>query len=117
MGDISVYHNPRCGKSRGALEILAERGEEVEVIEYLKTPPDRPTLHRILDAIDDPPGVLVRHDARFDELGLDARGYETRDAVVELLIAHPELMQRPVVFRGARAVIGRPSERVLELFA
>jgi arsenate reductase len=117
MNEISVFHNPKCGKSRGALEILAERGEEVVVVEYLKTPPDRPTLERILDAIDDPPAALVRHDQRFDELGLDAEGYDAHEAVIGLLLEHPELMQRPIVFRGDRAVIGRPSERVLELFA
>jgi arsenate reductase len=116
MSEISVFHNPRCGKSRGALEILAERGEEVDVVEYLKTPPDRSTLERILDAIDDPPAALVRHDQRFGELELDAESYDTREFVIGLLLEHPELMQRPIVFRGDRAVIGRPSERVLELF-
>jgi arsenate reductase len=110
-----VYHNPSCSKSRGALEILREQGIETDVVEYLKAPPDHATLERIVDAIPNPPAELVRKDKRFKELGLAAGDYETREAVVELLLAHPELMERPVVFRGKRAVIARPSETVLEL--
>ena len=96
-------------------EILRERGVEFDVVEYLKRPPDRATLERILDAIPDPPADLVRKDKRFGELGLRAEDYTTRAAVIALLVRHPELMLRPVVFRGARALIARPSERVLEL--
>jgi arsenate reductase (glutaredoxin) len=115
MEPLVVYHNPSCSKSRGALEILRDRGVDVEVHEYLKEPPDRAALERIVDAITDPPDALVRKDKRFKELGLDASSYTTRKAVVDLLLAHPELMERPVVFRGGSAVIARPSERVLEL--
>jgi arsenate reductase len=110
-----VFHNPSCSKSRGALEILREQAVDVDVVEYLKAPPDRATLERMVDAISDPPAALVRHDKRFKELGLDAADYTTRAAVVALLLEHPELMERPVVFHGDRAVIARPSERVLEL--
>jgi arsenate reductase len=110
-----VYHNPSCSKSRGALDLLRERAVDVEVVEYLHHPPDRAALERILDAIPDPPDALVRKDKRFKELGLDAARYTTREGVIELLLEHPELMERPVVFRGERAVIARPSERVLEL--
>jgi arsenate reductase len=110
-----VYHNPVCSKSRGALEILGERGVHLDVIEYLKAPPTRAELTRILDAIPDAPSALVRKDKRFGELGLAADDYQTKEAVVGLLLEHPELMERPVVFRGDRAVIARPSEKVLEL--
>jgi arsenate reductase len=110
-----VYHNPSCSKSRGALDILADQGVEHEVIEYLKAPPDRAGLERIVDAVSDAPSELVRKDAHFEELGLTASDYTTREAVIELLLEHPELMQRPVIFRGERAVIARPSEKVLEL--
>jgi arsenate reductase len=110
-----VYHNPSCSKSRGALEILADKGVERDVVEYLKAPPDRAALERILDAVADVPAELVRKDGRFEELGLTASDYTTREAVIELLLEHPELMQRPVIFRGERAVIARPSEKVLEL--
>jgi arsenate reductase len=112
---LLVYHNPSCSKSRGALEILADQGVDHDVVEYLQAPPDRAALERILEAVDAPPGELVRHDQRFEELGLSPSDYTTRDAVIELLLEHPELMQRPVVFRGERAVVARPSEKVLEL--
>jgi arsenate reductase (glutaredoxin) len=115
VGDVLVYHNPRCSKSRGALEILAERGVDADVVEYLQTPPDRAALEQILDAISDPPAALIRHDDRFRELGLDPDGYQDRDRVVTLLLVHPELLQRPVIIYGGRGVIARPSERVLEL--
>ena len=110
-----MFHNPRCSKSRGALEILADRDVAAEVVEYLETPPDRATLERILDAIPDAPGALVRHDKRFGELGLETADSTSREGVVALLLEHPELMERPVVFVGDRAVIARPSEKVLEL--
>lgn len=115
MDDVLVFHNPACSKSRGALEILKDREVEAEIVEYLKAPPDRATLGRILDSINDEPAALVRKDKRFKELGLDPAAYTTRDAVIDLLSEHPELMERPVVFVGDRAVIARPSERVLEL--
>ena len=74
-----MYHNPRCSKSRGALEILGDRGVDADVVEYLKAPPDRADLERILDAIPDPPGGLVRKDKRFEELGSRRRDYTTRE--------------------------------------
>ena len=115
MSDVTIYHNPVCGKSRGALDILKERGVDHDVVEYLQAPPSRATLTRILDLLAGPPGDLVRKDKRFRELGLDAAEYVSRDQVIALLLKHPELMERPVVVRGGRAVIARPSERVLEL--
>ena len=96
-------------------EILRERGVEFDVVEYLKQPLDRAGLERILDAIPDAPDALVRKDKRFSELGLRPEDYVQRGAVVRILLAHPELMQRPVVFRGSRALIARPSEKVLDL--
>jgi arsenate reductase (glutaredoxin) len=110
-----VYHNPVCGKSRGALDILRERGVDAEVIEYLKTPLDGVPLERVLALLGGPPADLVRKDKRFAELGLRAQDYTTREQVVTLLLAHPELIERPVVIRDGRALIARPSERVLEL--
>jgi arsenate reductase len=115
VDEFIVFHNPSCSKSRGALEILRDQGIDTGVVEYLKAPPDRATLERIVDSIPNPPAELVRKDKKFKELGLRAGDYTTRDAVVEILLAHPELMERPVVFRGDRAVIARPSELVLDL--
>ena len=115
MNDVTIFHNPACGKSRGALEILRERDVKHDVVEYLRTPPSRATLGRILDLLAGPPADLVRKDKRFRELGLDAADYVTREQVITLLLAHPELMERPVIIRQGRAVIARPSEKVLEL--
>lgn len=115
MQEVTIYHNPSCGKSRGALEILRQRGVDCEVVEYLREPLDRAGLERILSLLPGAPGELVRKDKRFKELGLDEQDYTTRAAVIDLLLAHPELMERPVVIRGGQAVIARPSERVLEI--
>lgn len=115
MAGVTIYYNPGCSKSRGALEILNERGVEHEVIEYLERTPSRAELERLLGLLPDEPTELVRKDKRFKELGLVAGEYESADAVVEVLIAHPELMQRPVVIRGDRAVIARPPEKLVEL--
>jgi arsenate reductase (glutaredoxin) len=116
MADVQIFHNPSCSKSRGALEILNDKGVDPNIVKYLDTPPDRATLERILDAIDEPPAALVRtDDKKFKDLGLSAGDYADRDAVIGLLLEHPELMQRPVVFVGKNAVIARPSEKVLDL--
>jgi arsenate reductase len=96
-------------------EILAERGIESEVIEYLKSPLDRATLEGFLDLLPGAPAELLRKDKRFKELGLSEGDYVTRDQVVRVLLEHPELMERPVVIHGGRAIIARPSERVLEI--
>jgi leucyl/phenylalanyl-tRNA--protein transferase len=116
MEPVQIFHNPSCSKSRGALEILEQRGVEANVVRYLDAPPDRATLERILDAIDDEPIALVRTgDAKFKAAGLTKADVQTRAQVVEVLAKHPEVMERPVVFVGDRAVIARPSEKVLDL--
>lgn len=115
VSGIRLYHNPGCSKSRGALEILQERGVEVEVIEYLNQPPGSDELHGILQRIDEEPAALVRRDKHFESLGLDGEDYKTPETVVPLLLEHPKLMQRPVAIREERGLIARPSERVLEL--
>ncbi|MCU1426156.1 MAG: arsenate reductase (glutaredoxin) [Actinomycetia bacterium] len=116
MSDAQIFHNPSCSKSRGALEILSDKGVDADVVKYLDAPPSRATLARILDAIPDEPGALVRtEDKKFKELGLRGADYTSRDAVIKLLLEYPALMQRPVVFVGNKAVIARPSEKVLDL--
>lgn len=115
MSELEIFHNPACSKSRGAMQIVADRGIDADVTEYLKAPPGRDALERIVDTIAEPPAELVRKDARFKALGLRADDYTTRDEVVELLVAHPELMERPVVIVGDRGVIARPPEKLLEL--
>ena len=115
MARIVLYHNPACSKSRGAKEILEARSVDFDIVEYLKAPVGEADLRRILESVDDDPSELVRKDGNFRELGLNAGDYTSADAVVGLLVEHPKLMQRPVVVRGERAVIARPSERVEEL--
>jgi leucyl/phenylalanyl-tRNA--protein transferase len=113
---VQIFHNPSCSKSRGALQILEERGVDPNIVRYLDTPPDRATLERILDAIDAEPVALVRTgDPKFKAAGLTKADVETREQVIDVLLKHPEVMERPVVFVGDRAVIARPSERVLDL--
>jgi arsenate reductase len=114
MAQATIYHNPRCTKSRQAMQVVDELGVDVDVVRYLDTPPDEATLRSILAKLDDPPADLVRKE-RWSELGVTADDVATVDGVVRVLLAHPELMQRPVVVRGDRAVIGRPTERVTEL--
>ena len=81
----------------------------------MKQPIDRAGFERILGILDAAPAELVRKDKRFTELGLRPEDYTTREQVIALLLEHPELMQRPIVIRGKRAIIARPSERVLEM--
>jgi arsenate reductase (glutaredoxin) len=113
---ITIYHNPKCSSSRTALGELSTRGADHEVVEYLKTPLDRDGLETLLDQLESEPATLVRHDKRFGELGLAQDGYTTRRQVVDLLVEHPELMQRPILVSGGRAVIARPPVEVVADF-
>jgi arsenate reductase len=113
MADVTIYHNPGCGSSKAALQRLAELGVEADVVRYLRTPPDRATLERIADGLEDPIEDLVRKDKRFGDLGLDAASYvANRPAVIDLLVREPALLQRPILVKGGRAIIGRPTSRV-----
>src|SRR5690242_5203322 len=111
----TVFFNPACSKCRRVRDILVERGEPFEIVEYLKQPPDRATLEALVGKLDGGAGQLVRRDGRFAELGLAEGGFRSAGQVVELLLAHPELLERPVVVRGDRAIVARPPEKVLEL--
>jgi arsenate reductase (glutaredoxin) len=114
MAQATIYHNPRCTKSRQAMQVVEELGAEVDVVRYLDDPPDAATLRAIIGKLDDPPADLVRRE-RWQELGISAADVATADGVVDVLVRHPELMQRPVVVTADRAVIGRPTERVREI--
>ena len=111
----TIFHNPRCSKSRRALELLLEAGEHPEVVEYLRTPPDRATLEALVAGLESPFASLVRRDARFVELGLSDADCSTVQSVVATLLTHPELMERPLVVRDGRVVIARPPELALRL--
>ena len=112
---VVIYHNPRCSKSRAALALIRERGVEPEIVEYLKTPLDAEALRDLLRALRAPVRDLVRSgEAPYRELGL-ADPATADDDLVAAVAAHPILMQRPVVRRGDRAVVGRPPEQVARL--
>ena len=115
MAEFTIYHNPKCSKSRETVSILKGRAVDLQIIEYLKTPLSSKTLAGLLAKLPDGAKVLLRKDNRFRELGYNAEDYTTADSVAEILEEHPELMQRPVVVRGSRAVIARPADRVLEI--
>jgi arsenate reductase len=114
MGDATFYFNPGCSKCRTVSGILAERGVEAEVVEYLDAPPDRLALERILQLLgtDDPRAILRPNEPVAAELGLEEAD---RDALLDAIAAHPELLERPIVVVGDRAVVARPPERVLEI--
>ena len=97
------------------MELLHSRDVEFDIIEYLKKPPTRETLEKITDMLGGPAADLVRKDKRFKELGLNADDYAEKKTVVVLLLKHPELMQRPIVIRGKRAIIARPPEKLATL--
>jgi arsenate reductase len=109
-----IYHNPRCSKSRAALALLAERTVDFDVVEYLDTPPSKETLRDLTRKLGTPVLALVRtEEPEFREHS--DRAFSD-DALLDLLVAHPRLVQRPIVELGEQARIGRPPERVLELF-
>ena len=94
------------------MELLRGRDVEFDIIEYLKKPPTRETLEKIIEMLDGPVADLVRKDKRFKELGLNPNDCADKKSVVALLLKHPELMQRPIVIRGQRAIIARPPEKL-----
>jgi arsenate reductase len=107
---VTIYHNPRCSKSRAAMQAAEALGVDVDVVRYLDAPPDETTLRELLDKLEDPPHALVRRDD-WKALGITAADVADADGVVTVLQAHPQLMERPVLVKGDRAIIGRPTER------
>jgi arsenate reductase len=110
---VTIWHNPRCGKSRAALALLRERGMEPRIVEYLKTPPSTGELRGVLRMLGMKPEQLVRK-------GEDAyRALERKTLSeaqwIEAMVRDPILIERPIVIRGSRAVVGRPPEKLLEL--
>ena len=115
MTDLTLYHNPRCSKSRGALELLEERGLNPTVVRYLETPPDAATLQALLARL----GIGARQLLRTGEdeyKSLDlANPALTDEQLIAAMAAHPKLIERPILVAGDKAVIGRPPEKVLEI--
>ncbi|WP_116364849.1 arsenate reductase (glutaredoxin) [Parahaliea mediterranea] len=114
MTDIQIYHNPRCSKSRNTLALLNDKGIEPEIILYLETPPDAATLRTLLGKLGMTPAQLVRKgEDAYKALGLGADSGD--EQLLAAMASHPKLIERPIVVRGERAVLGRPPENVLDL--
>ena len=112
---IEIYHNPRCSKSRQTLQLLQEQGVEPDVVEYLKTPPDKKTLEHILDLLGlEPRDLMRKKESEYKENRLDDPNL-TREQLIDAMIAHPKLIERPIVIKDGKAAIGRPPEKVLEI--
>ena len=114
MASITIFHNPNCSSSRAAVEIADQLGVPVEIRRYqLKA--ERPTVEELLgliEILEDEPTALVRRDANFTKFGLDEADVQTPQQVAEVLAAHPEMIQRPVLVTDGAAVIGRPKDRI-----
>lgn len=114
MPSITIWHNPRCSKSRQGVALLEENGTEADVVKYLDTPPTAEEIKTVLGKLGITARELMRtKEAEYKELGLN--DVEDEQQLIEAMAAHPKLIERPVVIMGDKAVIGRPPEKVLEL--
>ncbi|MDR2876948.1 MAG: arsenate reductase (glutaredoxin) [Chromatiales bacterium] len=114
---VTIYHNPRCSKSRAALELLRERGIEPQIIEYLHAPPDAATIKQLLRKLGMKPRELLRKsELAFRELDLADASKSDAD-LINAMASHPALIERPIVIVDDKAVVGRPPELILELLA
>ena len=115
MNAITIYHNPRCSKSRATLALLRERGDALQVVHYLDDCPDVATIKRLAALLQLSVGDLLRrNEAEYRQLQLDARVAD-EDELAAIIAAHPKLLQRPIVVCGGKAAIGRPPENVLAI--
>jgi len=115
MDMVTIYHNPSCGTSRKVLGMLRQSGTEPKVIEYLKTPPSKAELKNLLKQMGMTPRQLLRRRGTpFDELGLADPG-KTDDQLIDAILAHPILMERPVVVSDKGVRLCRPPDKVLEI--
>jgi arsenate reductase len=112
---VKIYHNPRCSKSRQTMAILQEKGIEPEVVEYLENPPSKQELEEILLMLDISPRDLMRRKEKiYKELELDDESL-TDDALITVMVAHPQLIERPIVIKDGKAVLGRPPQKVIDI--
>ena len=115
MSKPTMYHNPRCSKSRETLELLRARGIEPEIVEYLQSPPDARQLEQILDMLGLQPRQLMRTgETEYKENNL-ADTSLSRGELIQAMVDHPKLIQRPLVLNNGKAALGRPPEVVLEI--
>lgn len=112
---VTIYHNPRCSKSRQTLQLLTDQGITPEIVEYLKTPPYFEELDNILALLGLEPRELMRKgEAVYKDLGLADTAWD-RQALIQAMVDNPILIERPIVITNGKAAIGRPPEKVLEI--
>ena len=112
---VTIYHNPRCSKSRQTLQLLQDRGIEPEIVEYLRTPHSPEQMDTVLAKLGIEPRALMRtKEAAYREAGM-ADQELSRRALIDLMVANPIVIERPIVVNGARAALGRPPESVLSI--
>ncbi|MCZ6657311.1 MAG: arsenate reductase (glutaredoxin) [Gammaproteobacteria bacterium] len=117
MSEVTIYHNPRCSKSRQTLALLEERGITPTVVKYLEAPPDERTLARILSQLGLAPRQLMRKkEEPYSALGLDDQSLSD-DALIQAMVDNPVLIERPIVVANDQAALGRPPENVLSILA
>ena len=115
MSNITIWHNPRCSKSRQTLQLIRDRGVEPAIIEYLKTPPSEAELIDMLGKLRlEPRDLMRKKEAAYQELSLGDEGLAGSE-LVAAMVENPVLIERPIVVRGKRAVLGRPPKNALEL--
>lgn len=115
MSKYTIWHNPRCSKSRQTLEILQEKDAQIEVVKYLEVTPNVEEIKEVLKKLNISARELLRtKEDEYKSLGLKDETDEQR--LIETMAAHPKLIERPIVIKGNKAVLGRPPEKVLELF-
>ncbi|MEQ8927088.1 MAG: arsenate reductase (glutaredoxin) [Fulvivirga sp.] len=114
MAKATIYHNPRCGKSRNTLKILEEKGVESNIIEYLKTPPSFEELKTIIGKLNIKPEELLRKGETVYKEKYKGKNLSD-DEWIKVMVDNPILIERPIVVAGSRAVLGRPPENVLDL--
>lgn len=112
---LKIFHNPRCSKSRQALDLIEARNKPVEIIKYLETPPNIKLLSEIITLLDISPRDLLRKgEQAYKDLNLKDANI-TDDVILEAMVSHPKLIERPIVFNEERAILGRPPENILPL--
>lgn len=112
---IKIYHNPRCSKSRQTLQLLQERQVDAEIVEYLKTPPNVAELTELLKMLGLSPRQLMRKkEAEYKASGADDPSLSDAQ-LIEIMVAHPKLIERPIVVHDGKAALGRPPETVLDI--
>ena len=114
MAKVTIWHNPRCSKSRNSMTLLEEKGVDAEVVKYLDTPPTKEELKTLLSQLGMSARELMRtSEAVYKELGL--KEVEDEEKLIGAIVENPKLIERPIVIKDGKAVIGRPIENVVEL--